>query len=134
MNINDIKRIACLGGGIIGSSWATAFVFNGYDVNIYFPLSDEIAECDQTIRNNLQTFAKYNVIAEDMVETLMKRVTYTTDLKSAVSDVQYIQENAPEDLDLKRELLRIVDLHSPAETIFATSSSFLLISEIARGS
>lgn len=135
MNAKDIKKVAILGGGgIIGSSWSLNYLWKGYPVHIY----DVSEEALKTARNRISTgfdfLVKRDVVSEDNARLAMGLARYTTDLKEAVNDVQFIQEAAPERYEVKQALLTEVDRHASADAIFASSTSGLLITEIAKGS
>ena len=57
------------------------------------------------------------------------RLRFTTSLEAAVADAQFVQENGPERLDLKRDLFRRLDAAAPADTILATSSPSITVSQ-----
>ncbi len=135
MNVKDIKKTAVLGGGgMIGSGWALNFLWKGYPAHIY----DINEEALQTARNRVAAgfdfLVKRNILTADKAHVAMGLARYTTDLAEAVADVGFIQEASPERYEVKQALLAQVDRHAPAEAIFASSTSGLLITEIAKES
>ena len=56
MNLQDIKCTACIGAGLIGSSWGTLFAKNGYEVNIYDIDPAQLAESGKRIRAFLEVY------------------------------------------------------------------------------
>ena len=64
----------------------------------------------------------------------MARIEYTTSLAEAVKDADFIQESGPENYDVKRSIMEAVDRFAPQDAIYASSTSGLLITEIAKAS
>jgi 3-hydroxyacyl-CoA dehydrogenase len=121
-----ISRIAIIGTGVIGASWATLFLAKGLDV-----VATDIAPDAET---SLRRFVK---TAWPAVERLglvsgasQSRLTFTTDLLAAVRGADFVQENGPERIDFKKKLYRQLDEVLPADVIVASSSSGLTMSEI----
>jgi len=135
MKTPAVKRVAVLGGGgIIGSGWATNFLWKGLPTCIYDISDDALQAARKRVRANLEYLVSKNVLAADSMNVALGLAKYTTNLAEALRDVQFIQEAALEKYEVKQALLAEVDRVAPAETIFASSTSGLLITEIARGS
>src|SRR6201991_2002421 len=121
-----IHRIAIIGTGVIGASWAALFLAKGLDV-----VATDIAPDAETA---LRRFVK---TAWPALERLglapgasQSRLTFTPDLPAAVKSADFVQENGPERIDFKKKLYRELDEMLPAEVIVASSSSGLTMSEI----
>lgn len=132
MEVKDIKKIACLGAGTIGHAWATYFIIKGFPTNLYDMVKTSLEESKIKIRRNLTTLAENGIIKKEMVENYMSLIHYTTDIKEALHDVQFIQESLPEQYEIKQNVIKDVDEIINPHSIFATSTSGLLISEIAK--
>lgn len=132
MEAKEIKKIAVIGAGVIGNSWTTNFIWKGYPVNLWLfkPEEGEIAR--QEIHDHLENLAINGVIGKEKIPDMMNLITYTTSLEAAVEDVQLIQESIIENLEIKQKLLEDIDRYAHPEAIFASSTSYLLISEIAK--
>jgi carnitine 3-dehydrogenase len=125
-NNKPIRRIAIIGTGVIGASWAAQFLAKGLDVT-----ATDIAPDAET---SLRSFVK---AAWPALERLglapgasQSRLTFTTDLPAAVAPADLVQENGPERIDFKKKLYRQLDDLLPADVIIASSSSGLTMSEI----
>jgi 3-hydroxyacyl-CoA dehydrogenase len=121
-----IHRIAIIGTGVIGASWATLFLAKGLDV-----IATDVAPDAET---SLRRFVK---AAWPAVERLglapgasQSRLTFTTDLPATVRAADFVQENGPERIEFKKKLYRQLDELLPADVIIASSSSGLTMSEI----
>ena len=134
MKKTEIKKVAVLGGGMIGSSWATNFLWKGFPVHIY-DISDEVLK---TARGRIQGNMKYlvgkGILTADKMNVALSLAKYTTNIEEAVKGVQFIQESVFENYDVKQALLAEVERHAAIDAIFASSTSGLLITEIAKGS
>lgn len=130
----SVQTASCVGVGAIGAGWATLFSLKGVHVVLY-DAKDSAAECGvEVIKENLAFFTQKKLIRPECGEEALRRVRIARSLPEAVSDAQWIQESAFESYAVKRALLAQIDAYAPADAIYATSSSGLLISEIAAGS
>jgi 3-hydroxyacyl-CoA dehydrogenase len=131
----EIKKAAVLGGGgLIGSGWATNFAWRGVPVHVY-DISEEALLAGRTrVRNNLEYLAAKQIMTTGQMNVALSLVKFTASLQEAVAGVQLIQEAAPERYEIKQDLLREIDRFAAPDAIFASSTSGLLITKIARGS
>src|ERR1700704_1463154 len=125
-NNRPIRRVAIIGTGVIGASWAAQFLAKGLDV-----IATDIAPDAET---SLRRFVK---AAWPALERLglapgasQSRLTFTPDMPAALRDADFVQENGPERIDFKKKLYRQLDELLPADVIIASSSSGLTMSEI----
>jgi 3-hydroxyacyl-CoA dehydrogenase len=126
MSDKNIRRVAIIGTGVIGASWASLFLAKGLDV-----VATDVAPDAET---SLRRFVK---AAWPALERLglapgasQSRLTFTPDLPTALRDADFVQENGPERIDFKKKLYRQLDELLPADVIIASSSSGLTMSEI----
>ena len=108
----DIQRIGIVGAGVIGASWAAFYLSKGFDV----VATDPAPEADTRLRDALAEFLG------DDAATLSSRLTFDADLSSALRGVDFVQENGPERLELKRALYRQMDDLLPEHVPIASSS------------
>jgi 3-hydroxyacyl-CoA dehydrogenase len=119
------KTIAIVGTGVIGASWATHFLSRGYSV-----IATNRSGTDTKLRAMVAEQwrdAERLGLAEHASPT---RLRFTPSLAECVRQADFIQENGPEGLDIKRVLFKAIDDASPAHAIIASSASGLLISEV----
>jgi len=134
MKIPEIKKTAVLGGGLIGSSWATNFIWKGVSVHIYDINDEALKTARNRIRENLEYLVSKGILTSGEMNVALGLVKYTTSLGEAVKDAQFLQESVLEQYKVKQALLAEVDKHAPADAVFASSTSGLLITEITKGS
>ncbi|WP_119273500.1 3-hydroxyacyl-CoA dehydrogenase NAD-binding domain-containing protein [Taklimakanibacter deserti] len=123
----DITRrpVGVVGFGIIGQRWAAAFIHAGLTVRAYDP--DE---------GQWQRFAEVQpaLLADlDALHGPASRngtMIFSTNMAEALAGTGFIQENGPERLELKQELLREIERHVADDCIIASSSSALSVSEM----
>ena len=132
MDAKNIKKIAVIGAGVIGNSWTTNFIWKGYPVNLWLYSSEEEKTAKQAIKEYLEGLAENGVFKKGKISQMMDLVNYTTSIEKAVKDVDLIQEAIIEDLELKQKFLAEIDKYANSEAIFASSTSYLRISEIAK--
>ncbi|HVI87720.1 MAG TPA: 3-hydroxyacyl-CoA dehydrogenase NAD-binding domain-containing protein [Dongiaceae bacterium] len=114
-----------IGCGLIGASWAALAASAGYPVHAWDP--------EETARKNfLARVAAAQVQLSALGMTGKADVILADTLQDVARDCRWIQENAPERLELKAALLAEVEFASSPETIIASSTSSLLWSELAR--
>jgi 3-hydroxyacyl-CoA dehydrogenase len=132
MDTTDIKKIACVGSGLIGAGWATNFLIKGYSVAVYDIKEEFLENARIRIKQNLDFFLKKEVLDTNQFEQAVSSASYTTNIQEAVSNASFIQESGPENYEIKQGLLAEIEKYAHPSAIIASSTSGLLISEIAK--
>ncbi|MBP2652807.1 MAG: 3-hydroxyacyl-CoA dehydrogenase [Firmicutes bacterium] len=132
MNVAQIKKVACIGAGVIGSSWATNFALRGYPVCIYDIGQDPLAVAKKNVASNIAFLLDKGIVNKEEAAKAEQRVSYTTSIEEAVKDAQFIQESGPERYEIKRSVVVEIEKYTAPDTIVASSTSGLLITEIAK--
>ena len=127
-----IRRIACVGAGLIGHSWATLFAVKGISVNLQDLKEEILTNALTKIKSNLDFLAEKGVIRSEEAEKALRRIKTTTSLSDAVKDADYVQESVFESYEVKKKIFSEMDAEAPPEAILASSSSALLMSEIQK--
>jgi 3-hydroxybutyryl-CoA dehydrogenase len=124
--IDAIDRVAIIGAGTIGASWAALFLARGLSVEVFDPAPD----AERTVRDYVTT-------AWPSLERLgladrgdPARLGFHGDAASAAKGVQLVQENVPERVDIKHATYRLIEAVLPPEAIIATSTSGILLSDL----
>lgn len=123
---HSITRIASLGGGPIGGGWAAHFLARGYDVTAYLHDPAELPAFRAILDTAWQSLTALGLAKGASLDRL--RVVH--DVQEAVQDAQFIQESAPERLDLKQALYKLLGDVVPADVVIASSTSGLMMSDI----
>jgi len=125
------RRIACVGSGLVGHSWATLFAVKGYSVAIQDLRDDLLKRALAGIRSNIDFLVHKKLIAKSRGEAAVKKIRATTSLEEAVGEADYVQESVYENYDVKKDVFRKIGAVNP-DAILASSSSGLLITPIQR--
>ncbi|PCR89982.1 3-hydroxyacyl-CoA dehydrogenase/enoyl-CoA hydratase family protein [Natrinema ejinorense] len=130
MSLESIDRVAVLGAGNMGHGITEVTAMAGYDVTMR-DIKDEFVEDGyESIKWSLEKLEEKEMIDESADEVL-SRIETTTDLEEAVTDADLVIEAAPEELDLKHEIFTDLEEYTSGDTLLATNTSSLPISDIA---
>jgi carnitine 3-dehydrogenase len=123
--ITPITRVAIVGAGLIGASWATAFLARGIDV----VASDPAPGAEDALRKTVD--AQWPAMQQIGLSPAAspERLRFVASPEDAVADAGFVQESGPERLDIKRDLFRRLDEAAPPDALLATSTSTITISE-----
>ena len=122
---SSIQHVAIVGTGVIGASWATAFLARGLDVTA----SDPAPGAEDALRRAVE--AQWPAMEQIGLSTgaSKDRLRFAASPEQAVANAGFVQENGPERVDIKRDLFRRLDEAAPADALLATSTSTIMISE-----
>lgn len=126
-----MKNIAVIGAGTMGNGIAHTFAQFGYKVNLIDISKESLQKGLDTISKNLDRMVSKEKISEnDKVETLNNISTFI-DIPSGVKDVDLIVEAATENVDLKLKIFKQLDINCSKDTILASNTSSISITQIA---
>jgi 3-hydroxybutyryl-CoA dehydrogenase len=123
MNVDDIRRVAVVGGGLMGSGLAQEFATAGYDVNLQDIDDGQLKAAIERIRENLAMLAAHGLVEAASIEAIVGRVTCTLALADAVSAADLVIEAAVETVEIKQGLFRSLSELCPAHAILASTTS-----------
>jgi len=116
---DQVGRIACIGAGVIGGGWAAHFLAQGYDVVAWDPAPDGEARLRELVATAWPALEALGLAAGASTT----RLSFAATLEAAVAEAQFVQESAPERLELKRELLLALDRATPPAVVIGSSTS-----------
>ena len=132
--MKQVNKVAIIGTGVIGASWAAFFLNKGFRVNAFDPAPDAEVNLNNRVRTYLldlfELNEEKNTSSDAYISDTLKNLTFFNHLADAVIDADFIQENGPERIDLKKDLYTQLTQNCPKDTIIASSSSGLKISDI----
>jgi 3-hydroxybutyryl-CoA dehydrogenase len=125
-----VRKVAVIGGGTMGNGIAQVFATAGIDVALIDAKPEFVERALGTIGKNLDRVAKKQSWAPARVAEVLGRIGGGTDVKAA-AECQVVIEAVPEVMSIKRDIFQTLDRVAPAETIFASNTSSISITEIA---
>ncbi|HEY8224101.1 MAG TPA: 3-hydroxyacyl-CoA dehydrogenase NAD-binding domain-containing protein [Pyrinomonadaceae bacterium] len=114
-----IRRIAIVGTGVIGASWAAQYLARGFDVIATDPAPNAEANLRKYVDEAWPSLTKIGLSPGASRD----RLSFTTNMKEALSQADFVQENGPERVDFKIKLFADMDDATPVDSIIASSSS-----------
>lgn len=123
------QRIAIIGTGTIGASWAAICLARGHDVAASDPAPGAEDFLRRFVANAWPTLETLGWVARGATPDRLR--FHVTDVAAACQDADFVQESGPEREELKIEVFAVIDAAAPAETVIASSSSGLLISRVS---
>jgi carnitine 3-dehydrogenase len=124
-----VERVAVLGAGTIGASWTAQFLARGLAVAVYDPAPDCAARVGAFVRNAWPTLERLGLSAS----ADPSRVSFHDDPAEAVEGASLIQENGPENLEIKRRLFAEMEAGLAPDAVVASSTSGFMPSELQDG-
>ncbi|MCM3870000.1 MAG: 3-hydroxyacyl-CoA dehydrogenase NAD-binding domain-containing protein, partial [Pyrinomonadaceae bacterium] len=114
-----IHRIAIVGTGVIGASWAAQYLARGFDVIATDPAPNAEASLRQYVDEAWPALTEIGLSPGASRD----RLSFTANMQEALSQADFVQENGPERPDFKIKLFADMDAATPADSIIASSSS-----------
>lgn len=126
----SMRKIAVLGSGVIGSSWAIVYARSGCEVAIYERSPEHRATAEARLRTGLADSSSLFADGDD-VESVLRRITVFDSLDATVRDVGLVHECIVEKLESKRAIFADLATLAPDNAILATSTSSFPVSHFA---
>jgi 3-hydroxybutyryl-CoA dehydrogenase len=127
----EITQIAVLGAGTMGRGIAHVAALAGYTTNLYDVSESQLATSEKSIHRNLDKGVELGKVPADAAAGAKERLAFENDLAAAVAGADLVIEAAPEEMELKVQLFRAVSFHCREETLFASNTSALSVTEMA---
>ncbi|MBI3361547.1 MAG: L-carnitine dehydrogenase [Chloroflexi bacterium] len=115
----QVQRVAVVGTGVIGGGWAAHFLRRGLEVVAHDPAPGAEARLRQLVADAWPVLEKLGLDSR----ADPARLSFAPDLRSAVAEVDFVQENAPENAAVKIDVLAQIDAAAPPSSVIASSTS-----------
>src|SRR5580700_10807466 len=115
----QIRNVAIVGTGLIGASWAAQYLASGFDV----VATDPAPNAEANLRKGVDEAWNLLTVMGLASGASRDRLTFTADMKEAVSKADFVQENVPERPLLKAKVFAQMDEATPPDSILASSAS-----------
>ena len=126
-----MKNIAVIGAGTMGNGIAHVFAQNGFKVHLIDIAEASLEKGIATITKNLDRMLTKEVISEADKKNTLANITTYTQLEEGVKNMDLVVEAATENIELKLKIFKQLDAVTDAETILATNTSSISITQIA---
>jgi enoyl-CoA hydratase/3-hydroxyacyl-CoA dehydrogenase len=131
LQLDQIEKIAVLGAGVMGHGIAQVASTAGYKIVIRDIEQEYLNISEKNIKKNLNRLVERGRIKQDEMDEILSRITFTLDLSKAVIDAQLVIEAIPEKMKIKHVVWKEVDRYATKNSILASNTSSLSITEIA---
>jgi 3-hydroxypropionate dehydrogenase (NADP+) len=128
--IEGIRRVACVGSGLIGQGWAALFSLNGYEVILHDLSEDKLQGALKRVFHHIDVLVDAGMGSER--EKAKNNISTEKELEQVLKKIDFVIESVYENLDVKRLLYKEMDEISPKRVIFASSTSGYMMTNIAR--
>jgi len=130
MSLNQpVHRIAIVGTGVIGASWAAYYLARGFDVIATDPGPQAEANLRKYVDDAWPLLTQVGLSPGASRD----RLTFSPEMSRALAEADWVQENAPERPDFKIKLFAQMDEATPPNSIIASSSSGITMDVIQSG-
>jgi len=126
-----MKNVAVIGAGTMGNGIAHTFAQSGFKVQLIDKSEAALKKGLDTIAKNLDRMVAKEKISEVQKEETLNNITTFTNITEGVEYASLVIEAATENLDLKLKIFRQLDQDCPDDTILATNTSSISITQIA---
>ncbi|RUT84155.1 MULTISPECIES: 3-hydroxyacyl-CoA dehydrogenase [unclassified Mesorhizobium] len=124
-----MANVAIVGSGFIGRAWAISFARAGHDVRMWDQLPTATGGARDYIAGVLGDLAANDLLRGQQAGDVLDRISVVAELEEALAGAVHIQENTPENLEVKREVFSLIDSLADPQTVIASSTSALLPSK-----
>ena len=121
-----MAKVAIIGAGLIGRAWSMVFARAGWDVAVWDGVAGVADNALSLVAQGLDDLKRHELIHDPRAAAA--RVRASPSLEEAVVGADLVQENTPENLEMKREIFARLDAVAAPETILASSTSSLVTS------
>ena len=130
-NKREQKKVAIIGCGLIGQSWAVNFLSAGFSVSLFDPIEGVVEAAKKEIKEKLDVLKTNGLINDGNLSNYLDKIFLARSLREVVKDVIYVQESGPEDLYIKKELTQNIDKVTQEHIPIASSTSGIPASSYA---
>ena len=128
--MSELTNVSVIGAGTMGSGIAHVFALGGYDVNLVDSSKESLEKALISIENNLGKQVKKETITAEEADNSLARISAETNIDFAINS-QLVIEAVYEKKEVKEKILKELDSLCPSDTVLATNTSSISISELA---
>ena len=128
IDINSVKTITSIGAGPIGGGWTAHFLAQGYNVNAYLHSENEIKAFKSILQTAWVSLSELGLAEGASIDNL----NITTNLEESLKGTDFVQESAPERLEIKQALYQKLGELVASNVVISSSTSGLTMTEIQK--
>lgn len=128
IDINSVKTITSIGAGPIGGGWTAHFLAQGYNVNAYLHSENEIKAFKSILQTAWVSLSELGLAEGASIDNL----NITTNLEESLKETDFVQESAPERLEVKQALYQKLGELVASNVVISSSTSGLTMTEIQK--
>jgi L-gulonate 3-dehydrogenase len=125
----SVAKVAIVGSGFIGRAWAISFARAGHEVSLWDAEPAAPAAALTYIESILPDLDASDLLEGETPDRIRSRLRGVGSIEDALAGAEYVQENTPEKVEVKREVFSLLDRHAGTEAILASSTSAILASK-----
>jgi 3-hydroxybutyryl-CoA dehydrogenase len=129
-----MQNMTVLGAGIMGHGVAQLFAQAGKKVRIQARRESSLEKANELITNSLKIMVEKEMLTAEQMKSTLANISYTTDLREAIENTDFILESIPEDLNLKLDTYEIIESVVSEKTIIASNTSTFPLKELTQRS
>jgi 3-hydroxybutyryl-CoA dehydrogenase len=127
----EIKTVAVIGAGIMGRGIAHAAALGGYRTILEDILPTALRRAESEIRTNMDKGVELGKLTREQADDAMQRIEYAGSVEEAARQADLVIEAVPEEMESKIEIFTLLDKICRPDTIIASNTSSLSVTEIA---
>jgi L-gulonate 3-dehydrogenase len=128
-----VTKAAVIGSGFVGRAWAISFARAGCEVALWDQDKDAPGKALAYVERLLPDLEANDLLNGSAAGKVAARIHVAPTLESALEGVVHVQENTPEDVDVKRAVFAQLDAAAPPDAVLASSTSAILPSAFTEG-
>jgi 3-hydroxybutyryl-CoA dehydrogenase len=129
--VAEIRTIAVIGAGVPGRVIALASALGGYRTIVEDILPSSLRNAESEIRAQLSRFSALGRVPVELAEAAFQQLEYASTVAEAAREADLVIESVPDELESKIEIFTLLDKICKPDTILASNTSSLSVTEIA---
>ncbi len=128
-----MKTVTILGSGVMGHGIAQLYAQHGTRVNLYDLKQEFLDKAQEMMKNSLSVMVEKEIIPQSEMDSALSNIHYYTNLEEALKGAEMAVEVIPEVLQMKLDLYREIEKHVSPDTIIASNTSAIPLTDLRQG-
>lgn len=118
-----MEKIAVIGCGLIGQGWAAVFAQAGFEVAMYDVSAEAADRALKAMEKRISDLAEFDLVAPSDASQILQRIKLAASLEEALDQAIYVQENGPEEVEIKKQITETLDAIAASDVPIGSSTS-----------